>query len=132
MAGYPTLKWFPPGSSEGEDYVGGRSSQEMIRFVNSRSGLQARPKQRPNKVPTRSTPLIPTCIERSATQRRGAELRVVGCMVIRSELWMLLNYQRRWRMRQWTLWYRCEYPRDQLYANPSCFVPPFYGLLVRV
>lgn len=48
--GYPTLKWFPPGTVQGEGYTGGRASQDMIRFVNSRSGVQARPKHRPAKV----------------------------------------------------------------------------------
>mmetsp|Transcript_15665 Transcript_15665/g.43825 ORF Transcript_15665/g.43825 Transcript_15665/m.43825 type:complete len:150 (+) Transcript_15665:263-712(+) len=49
VSGYPTLKWFPEGSEIGELYKGGRSSQEMIKFVNSKSGIQAKPKQRPNQ-----------------------------------------------------------------------------------
>jgi len=50
VKGYPTLKWFPPGTVQGEGYTGGRASQDMIRFVNSRSGVQARPKHRPAKI----------------------------------------------------------------------------------
>ena len=47
--GYPTLMWFPRGTVEGVDYKGGRTSQEMMQFVNEQTGMKARPKRRPNQ-----------------------------------------------------------------------------------
>mmetsp|Transcript_20751 Transcript_20751/g.49436 ORF Transcript_20751/g.49436 Transcript_20751/m.49436 type:complete len:300 (-) Transcript_20751:300-1199(-) len=47
IKGYPTLLWFPRGSREGRQYKEGRSSQEMIRFINEQTGIQVKPKQRP-------------------------------------------------------------------------------------
>jgi protein disulfide-isomerase A6 len=39
VSGYPTLKWFPPGSSEPEDYQSGREADALIDFVNEKVGL---------------------------------------------------------------------------------------------
>ena len=39
VSGYPTLKWFPPGSSEPEDYQSSRDAQGLIDFVNEKAGL---------------------------------------------------------------------------------------------
>lgn len=38
VRGYPTLKWFPKGSTDPEDYSGGRSADDIISFVNQKAG----------------------------------------------------------------------------------------------
>jgi protein disulfide-isomerase-like protein len=40
VTGYPTIKWFPPGSSEPEDYSGGRSAENFIDFINEKMGTE--------------------------------------------------------------------------------------------
>lgn len=40
VKGFPTLKWFPPGSSEPEDYNSGRDLASLIEFINEKTGLQ--------------------------------------------------------------------------------------------
>eukprot|EP00696_Hemimastix_kukwesjijk_P002790 gnl/Hemi2/13412_TR4600_c0_g1_i1.p2 gnl/Hemi2/13412_TR4600_c0_g1~~gnl/Hemi2/13412_TR4600_c0_g1_i1.p2 ORF type:complete len:375 (-),score=170.66 gnl/Hemi2/13412_TR4600_c0_g1_i1:355-1479(-) len=42
VKGYPTLKWFPKGSTTPEDYNGGREAQDIVDFINSKTGLRAR------------------------------------------------------------------------------------------
>jgi len=38
VTGYPTLKFFPKGSKEPEDYSGPRSEEALVDFVNSKAG----------------------------------------------------------------------------------------------
>lgn len=38
IGGYPTLKFFPAGSAEGEPYEGQREVEAMVDFINSRAG----------------------------------------------------------------------------------------------
>lgn len=38
IAGYPTLKFFPAGSADGEPYDGQREVEAMVDFINSRAG----------------------------------------------------------------------------------------------
>lgn len=38
VTGYPTIKFFPKGSTEGEAYSGARSEAAFIEFVNSKAG----------------------------------------------------------------------------------------------
>ena len=38
MKSYPTLRFYPKGSTEGESYTGGRSEADLVSFINSRSG----------------------------------------------------------------------------------------------
>ncbi|RYY87894.1 hypothetical protein EON63_03255 [archaeon] len=38
MQGYPTLKFFPAGSAEPEDYQGERTAQAITDFINSKAG----------------------------------------------------------------------------------------------
>lgn len=38
--GYPTIRYFPTSTSEGEDYQGGRDLSEMLAFVNSKAGKE--------------------------------------------------------------------------------------------
>jgi len=43
--GYPTLKWFPKGSTTPEDYNGGRTADDIVAFVNEKAGTNARIKK---------------------------------------------------------------------------------------
>jgi protein disulfide-isomerase A6 len=38
ISGYPTIKFFPKGSTEPETYSGGRSEDDLLAFVNSKAG----------------------------------------------------------------------------------------------
>jgi len=42
VKGFPTLKFFPKGSKEPQDYSGGREAQDIIDFVNGKAGTRAR------------------------------------------------------------------------------------------
>jgi protein disulfide-isomerase A6 len=42
VTGFPTLKYFPAGSKEGEAYSGGRTAADIIGFVNGKTGSNAR------------------------------------------------------------------------------------------
>jgi len=51
VTGYPTLKWFPQGrSNDPEAYSGGRTADDIISFINSKTGLKARVKKAPSQV----------------------------------------------------------------------------------
>lgn len=50
VRGYPTLKWFPANSKQPEDYNGGRTIDELIEFVNSKTGLRKKVKSVPTSV----------------------------------------------------------------------------------
>ncbi|TPX48862.1 hypothetical protein SeLEV6574_g01795 [Synchytrium endobioticum] len=39
VSGYPTIKWFPKGSSTPEDYSGGREVTDFINFIGEKSGV---------------------------------------------------------------------------------------------
>jgi len=41
VSGFPTLKWFPKGFTEAEEYSGGRGLDDIITFVNSKAGTMA-------------------------------------------------------------------------------------------
>eukprot|EP00271_Cylindrocystis_brebissonii_P022992 TRINITY_DN916_c0_g1_i1.p1 TRINITY_DN916_c0_g1~~TRINITY_DN916_c0_g1_i1.p1 ORF type:complete len:384 (+),score=84.69 TRINITY_DN916_c0_g1_i1:189-1340(+) len=41
VGGYPTLKWFPAGSLKPEAYEGGRTAEDILQFINSKTGLTA-------------------------------------------------------------------------------------------
>jgi protein disulfide-isomerase A6 len=49
IGGYPTLLWFPKGSSNQESYNSGRDSQSIINWVEQKTGL---------RVPYKSVPAI--------------------------------------------------------------------------
>lgn len=38
VSGYPTLKFFPKGNKEGEDYEGGRDLDDFVSFINEKTG----------------------------------------------------------------------------------------------
>ena len=42
VTGFPTLKYFPAGSKEGEAYSGGRTAADIVSFVNGKTGSNAR------------------------------------------------------------------------------------------
>jgi len=44
VKGYPTLRYFHRGSAEGgEEYIGGRTTDDLVKFLNTRNGLQRAP-----------------------------------------------------------------------------------------
>lgn len=43
VSSYPTIKWFPAGSSEAVAYEGGRSEQDLINWVNEKAGTHRLP-----------------------------------------------------------------------------------------
>lgn len=40
IRGYPSLRYFPSGSTEPEEYSGGRSAADLIKFINGKVGLR--------------------------------------------------------------------------------------------
>lgn len=50
VSGFPTLKWFPRGSTTPEEYNGGRSATDFIDFINGRTGMNKRLKAEPSFV----------------------------------------------------------------------------------
>lgn len=38
VTGFPTLKWFPQGSTEGEAFNGPRTADGIIKFINDKTG----------------------------------------------------------------------------------------------
>jgi len=50
VQGFPTLKWFPKGSTTPEDYQGGRSADDIVTFINNKAGTKARVKKAPSYV----------------------------------------------------------------------------------
>jgi len=45
VSGFPTLKYFPAGSTEPEAYNGGRTAQDILSFINGKAGTNARIKE---------------------------------------------------------------------------------------
>ena len=50
VRGFPTLKWFPKGSTTPEDYTGGRSADDFVSFINSKAGTSLRVLKAPSAV----------------------------------------------------------------------------------
>lgn len=50
VRGYPTIKWFPAGSKEGEDYDGGRTAEELVSWINEKTGQKKAIKKAPSAV----------------------------------------------------------------------------------
>lgn len=50
VRGFPTIKYFPEGSTEPIDYNGGRSVDELIAFVNEQAGTNKKIKKTPSSV----------------------------------------------------------------------------------
>jgi len=45
VTGFPTLKWFPKGSTTPENYEGGRSADDIVTFINNKAGTKGRVKK---------------------------------------------------------------------------------------
>jgi protein disulfide-isomerase A6 len=43
VTGYPTIKFFPKGSTEAETYSGARSEESFIKFINNKAGTHRAP-----------------------------------------------------------------------------------------
>ena len=50
IQGFPTLKFFPKGSKDPEDYNGGRTAEDIMQFINSKSGTRGRVKKAASSV----------------------------------------------------------------------------------
>jgi len=50
VTGFPTIKYFPPGSKTGEAYNGGRKAPDFVDFINKKIGINARIKEPPTIV----------------------------------------------------------------------------------
>ncbi|ETP47794.1 protein disulfide-isomerase domain [Phytophthora nicotianae P10297] len=50
VTGFPTLKYFPEGSTEPEDYKGGRSEDDFVNFLNEKAGTHVRVAKAPSHV----------------------------------------------------------------------------------
>eukprot|EP01122_Echinamoeba_exundans_P008819 TRINITY_DN2_c1_g1_i1.p2 TRINITY_DN2_c1_g1~~TRINITY_DN2_c1_g1_i1.p2 ORF type:complete len:386 (+),score=148.47 TRINITY_DN2_c1_g1_i1:21-1178(+) len=50
VRGYPTLKWFPKGSTSPQEYNGGREADDIIKFVNEKAGTNAKTLTPPSDV----------------------------------------------------------------------------------
>ena len=50
VKGFPTLKYFPAGSTTAEDYSGGRTLDNLMTFVNGKLGTSKRAKKAPSAV----------------------------------------------------------------------------------
>lgn len=50
VTGFPTLKWFASGSTEPTAYEGGRSADDLVKFVNEKTGYSVKIKKAPSAV----------------------------------------------------------------------------------
>lgn len=50
VKGFPTLKWFPKGSTKPEEYNGPRDAEGIVAFVNGKTGLTRKVKKLPSAV----------------------------------------------------------------------------------
>jgi thiol-disulfide isomerase/thioredoxin len=50
VKGYPTIKYFPKGSTEAEDYNGGRTAETIVSWVNEKAGTSRKVKKAPSAV----------------------------------------------------------------------------------
>lgn len=50
VTGFPTLKWFPKGSTDPEDFTGPRQADGIISWINERTGLRRAVKKTPSNV----------------------------------------------------------------------------------
>jgi len=51
VSGFPTLKYFPAGSTTPEVYSGGRTAKDIVSFINGKAGTNGRIKEAPTAVP---------------------------------------------------------------------------------
>merc|ERR1740131_364853 len=52
VTGYPTLKFFPEGSTDPDDYEGGRTADDVVSFINGKAGTSAKVVEPPSPVMT--------------------------------------------------------------------------------
>eukprot|EP01027_Heterolobosea_sp_BB2_P023834 GEZU01035857.1.p1 GENE.GEZU01035857.1~~GEZU01035857.1.p1 ORF type:complete len:386 (-),score=184.82 GEZU01035857.1:10-1113(-) len=50
VRGFPTIKFFPKGSTEPEEYSGGRSVEDFLSFLSEKTGARLAPKKAPSAV----------------------------------------------------------------------------------
>lgn len=80
VKGYPTIKWFPAGSTEGEDYNGGRDAADIVEFINDKVGTRRRVAQEPTAVQHLTESSFKTVVDsRSKTQHALVEFYAPWC-----------------------------------------------------
>lgn len=52
VQGFPTLKWFPKGSTDAEEFGGGRTAESIVEWINDKTGIKRRLKAEPSDVAT--------------------------------------------------------------------------------
>ena len=55
VQGYPTIKYFPAGSKEPEEYTGGRTADTIVEWVNEKIGARRVVKKAPSSVTALTT-----------------------------------------------------------------------------
>lgn len=50
VKGYPTIKYFPKGSTDAEEYGGGRTADTIISWVNEKAGTSKKARKLPSAV----------------------------------------------------------------------------------
>jgi protein disulfide-isomerase A6 len=50
VKGYPTIKYFPKGSTTAQEYGGGRTADTIVSWVNEKAGTSRKPKKVPSAV----------------------------------------------------------------------------------
>lgn len=50
VKGYPTIKYFPKGSTEAQEYNGGRTADTIVSWVNEKAGTSRKVKKAPSAV----------------------------------------------------------------------------------
>lgn len=50
VQGYPTIKYFPKGSTDAEEFEGGRSADTIVKWVNEKIGTNKKVKKAPTSV----------------------------------------------------------------------------------
>uniref|UniRef100_A0A7S2UVI5 protein disulfide-isomerase n=1 Tax=Fibrocapsa japonica TaxID=94617 RepID=A0A7S2UVI5_9STRA len=68
VSGYPTLKWFNKGAKpEAEDYTEGRTADDIVKFINGRTGLRRRVQKEPSAVMELTTANFDTVVTEPGT-----------------------------------------------------------------
>ena len=50
ITGFPTMKWFPKGSTKAEDYSAGREADDILGFIKDKTGIQSKIKAKETSV----------------------------------------------------------------------------------
>ncbi len=87
VKGYPTIKYFPKGSKEAQDYTGGRTADTIVKWINEKVGTAKKVRLPPSAVTTltkdnfesmvlgkRAALVSPNCYSRTYSKTGFAEV----------------------------------------------------------